>query len=1117
MAEWTTGQTILDDYVVDSVLGEGGMGIVYLVHSRTSGRQFAVKRATGLKESDRRNFLAELQTWIDLPEHPNIVPCRFFRTVGDEVVIFADYVEGGSMADWIAKGKLTTLEKILDVAIQFAWGLYAIHERGLIHQDVKPGNVLMTASGSPMVADFGLARTRLLATDLRVISPALPSGQESVLVSCGGMTPAYASPEQRAGKPLSRKTDIWSWGVSVLDMFIGEVSCPHGGHIAADVLENFIANGQEDQSLPEIPEDLAFLLLHCFDHKYENRLPDFLQIIEALKGVYERCCCREYKKVCCLPTFPTEVQQQPCFSGRYVKTPEEWITYARQMAGREDVPLASPANSEQGSIVRAIILMSESCHLLGKLLAGNNIDVYRQYLDASWVLADLHRRLSDWNGCLGVWKKTVERLSKASQDDSERLACLADALYWQGQVFADFRQPQDACCSCELAIGILNSLQHTPEYRISLAKTYQVRAKVLAAQGLYEEARTDNRGAADELQEIAFQFPNDIAIQRALALNFHNWAVMESRAGVKDIAVDLYQRAIATRESLHLQFPEDDVLSSDLAGSYSNISGLLVDRGDSDAALAFIGKALILREGIAKSGERREFSDALAKIYFNKACLLLQLGRHEESVEEYTKMFEILLRLVYFEGRNDLSELLENAWENNDTALEQIEKTKPTVVDAVYAKQVARLRRLSDKDFGGAFSRRLAMLLSSWAGVKETQGKCDEAVALLRDAIAMLEYNLSDQLFGQDRGVLGLAYFNLGASLHNMRDEAGARDYWNRSRIWCLDAGALLKGPPLMTCFGQACNALAHQCVLNRDYARALNFLGEVENAISGWRGQNRSGLEQVLENAKKLRQKIRELENDCSLSGLGGDDCRLADLALRHLKRGELPEAIDIYEQVVLSNPHNADLWMHLGVAYADAGDSESAIIALQKSVKLREEQLASDPQIARFHLANAYVTIADLLQGETKCKEACIQYKKGITIRKKCIECDFRKELLPCLANDYLQQARALCGCGQKMLAQASVLEALNILDDLVNKQGLKEHVGRLANCQMNAACIEANLGRLALAAEHLEHVVAIYEQMVRSGDSGCAGQLKNAMKMREQIRRDLLAGSKQSVRRK
>ena len=128
---WKLGQLLLDDFEVLGVLGEGGMGKVYLVKSQTTGMRFAVKRAKGLSDRERRNFLAELQTWIDLPEHANLVPCRFFRTVGDEVLIFAEYVEGGSLKDWIDSRKLyeggaeKTLERILDTAIQFAWGCTA--------------------------------------------------------------------------------------------------------------------------------------------------------------------------------------------------------------------------------------------------------------------------------------------------------------------------------------------------------------------------------------------------------------------------------------------------------------------------------------------------------------------------------------------------------------------------------------------------------------------------------------------------------------------------------------------------------------------------------------------------------------------------------------------------------------------------------------------------------------------------------------------------------------------------------------------------------------------------------------------------------------------------------
>ena len=194
--EWEPGQLLLGDFEVQRVLGQGGMGKVYLVRSRTTAMEFAVKHALIKDDNSRQNFLSELQTWIDLPDHPHIVACRFFRTIGDEISIFAEYVGGGTLADWIQNRRLTTLEQILDVAIQFAWGLQALHDHGLIHQDVKPGNVLMTPEGIAKVTDFGLARARLRGGDGQFHSPdTAPSGQ-SVLVSFGGMTQSYCSPEQ---------------------------------------------------------------------------------------------------------------------------------------------------------------------------------------------------------------------------------------------------------------------------------------------------------------------------------------------------------------------------------------------------------------------------------------------------------------------------------------------------------------------------------------------------------------------------------------------------------------------------------------------------------------------------------------------------------------------------------------------------------------------------------------------------------------------------------------------------------------------------------------------------------------------------------------------------------
>ena len=104
LAPWEIGNVLLGDYEVELHLERGGMGDVYLVRSGSSGEQLAVKRVLPnlvQNERHRRTFLNELRTWIDLPEHPNLKACRFFRTLEEQVIVFAEYVEGGSLEERI--------------------------------------------------------------------------------------------------------------------------------------------------------------------------------------------------------------------------------------------------------------------------------------------------------------------------------------------------------------------------------------------------------------------------------------------------------------------------------------------------------------------------------------------------------------------------------------------------------------------------------------------------------------------------------------------------------------------------------------------------------------------------------------------------------------------------------------------------------------------------------------------------------------------------------------------------------------------------------------------------------------------------------------------------------
>ena len=104
---WTPGHVLLDGYVIDRELGKGGMGIVYLVRRSPDNQLFALKtRRTDRcrKEEHRIRVFRELRTWIELPYHDNITACRFFRTIEKRVGIFSEYVDGGSLKNWIATG-----------------------------------------------------------------------------------------------------------------------------------------------------------------------------------------------------------------------------------------------------------------------------------------------------------------------------------------------------------------------------------------------------------------------------------------------------------------------------------------------------------------------------------------------------------------------------------------------------------------------------------------------------------------------------------------------------------------------------------------------------------------------------------------------------------------------------------------------------------------------------------------------------------------------------------------------------------------------------------------------------------------------------------------------------
>ncbi len=285
---WRPGEVILGQYEVLGLVGRGGMGRVYRVRHRAWHRDLALKvprRSIFQHEHGAANFTKECETWAGLGLHPHIVSCYFVRRFTGVPLVFVEYVDGGSLHEWITSRKLyageskEVLERVLDIAIQTAWGLEHAHGLGIVHMDMKPANVLIQNDGLAKITDFGLSKARALAGE--TISP-----KTSILVSAGGMTPAYCSPEQQRGETVSKKTDIWSWAVSVLEMFVGEVTWM-SGVFAAQALEMRLAPGmsQQPDRLP-LPKEVVHLLRHCFMADPLQRPASMQEIAGRLVDIY---------------------------------------------------------------------------------------------------------------------------------------------------------------------------------------------------------------------------------------------------------------------------------------------------------------------------------------------------------------------------------------------------------------------------------------------------------------------------------------------------------------------------------------------------------------------------------------------------------------------------------------------------------------------------------------------------------------------------------------------------------------------------------------------------------------------------------------------------------------
>ena len=266
------GQTV-GQYRIDARLGEGGMGVVYRALDTRLNRVVALKFLPDHLNADARakqRFLSEARAAAAL-DHPNI--CNIYEVNETEArrsFIAMAYYDGATLETLLENGPLPWPQAV-DYAAQIARGLSAAHERGIVHRDVKPGNVMITANGVAKLLDFGIARsaeaTRLTATGATI------------------GTLAYMSPEQASGRPIDARTDLWSLGVLLYEMCTG--ARPFRGKTAPALL-NAILNEQPPSAAKlhrELPSELDAVIARCLEKDPAARYLDASEVIADLTHV----------------------------------------------------------------------------------------------------------------------------------------------------------------------------------------------------------------------------------------------------------------------------------------------------------------------------------------------------------------------------------------------------------------------------------------------------------------------------------------------------------------------------------------------------------------------------------------------------------------------------------------------------------------------------------------------------------------------------------------------------------------------------------------------------------------------------------------------------------------
>src|SRR5213082_1100247 len=281
---------VFGHYRIESLIGVGGMGEVYLARDERLGRKAALKLLPDRLTTDvtqLSRFKNEARSASAL-NHPNILTVYEIGTEGNRHFIATEFIEGITLRASLTRERMN-LHDALEIAVQVASALAAAHQTGVVHRDMKPENIMLRPDGYVKVLDFGIAKL----TEPRPVPDLDEVGTTAVLQTRAGLvlgTARYMSPEQTRGQTVDARSDIWSLGVVIYEMIAGIP--PFHGETPSDCIASILTTEPAPLSgvLPEVPLKLESILQKALRKNRDERyltIKEMLADLRNLKGELE--------------------------------------------------------------------------------------------------------------------------------------------------------------------------------------------------------------------------------------------------------------------------------------------------------------------------------------------------------------------------------------------------------------------------------------------------------------------------------------------------------------------------------------------------------------------------------------------------------------------------------------------------------------------------------------------------------------------------------------------------------------------------------------------------------------------------------------------------------------